>query len=162
MLKTFFFVSKQLDILHSWSTIKALQIVLILIVMSILTGNAYRYISLTLLIACFALVCYIITDQFIRLKTKDENSPSPASSSNWCIFQKSSKHLGLLLNKTLGYRVSHKKDVSTNGIRCSLYFESPLKSFLKVLQMQRRNTCSSIIVYFCQPEVVNISFTYTV
>ena len=62
MLKTFFFVSKQLDILHSWSTIKALQIVLILIVMSILTGNAYRYISLTLLIACFALVCYIITD----------------------------------------------------------------------------------------------------
>ena len=68
MLKTFFLVSKQLDILHSWSTIKALQIVLILIVMSILTGNAYRYISLTLLIACFSLVCYIITDQFIRLK----------------------------------------------------------------------------------------------
>ena len=93
MLKTFFFVSKQLDILHSWSTIKALQIVLILIVMSILTGNAYRYISLTLLIACFALVCYIITDQFIRLKQQyenlriscsipDENSPSSASSSN--------------------------------------------------------------------------------
>ena len=63
MLKTFFLVSKQLDILHFWSTIKALQIALVLIVMSILTGNAYRYISLTLLIICFSLVCYIITDQ---------------------------------------------------------------------------------------------------
>ena len=91
MLKTFFFVSKQLDILNSWSTIKALQIVLVLIVMSILTSNAYKFISLTLLIACFALVCYIITDQFIRLKQKseglciscsivDENSPPSASS----------------------------------------------------------------------------------
>ena len=93
MLKTFFFVSKQLDILHFWSTIKALQIVFILIVKSILTGNAYRYISLTLLIAYFALVCYIITDQFIRLKQQyedlriscsipDKNSPSSASSAN--------------------------------------------------------------------------------
>ena len=93
MLKTFFFVSKQLDILRSWSTIKALQIVLVLIVMSILTSNAYKLISLTLLIACFALVCYIITDQFIRLKQQyedlriscsivDENSPSAASSAN--------------------------------------------------------------------------------
>ena len=93
MLKTFFFVSKQLDILNSWSTIKALQIVLVLIVMSILTSNAYKFISLTLLIACFALVCYIITDQFIRLKQQyedlriscsivDENSPSAASSAN--------------------------------------------------------------------------------
>ena len=110
MLKTFFFVSKQLDILHFWSTIKALQIVFILIVKSILTGNAYRYISLTLLIAYFALVCYIITNQFIRLKQQyedlriscsipDKNSPSSASSANWYIFQKSSKHLGLLLNK---------------------------------------------------------------
>ena len=93
ILKTFFLVSKQLDILHSWSTIKALQIVLVLIVMSILTGNAYRYISLTLLIICFSLVCYIITDQFIRLKAQyedlriscslpEENSLPSASSSN--------------------------------------------------------------------------------
>ena len=119
MLKTFFFVSKQLDILHSWSTIKALQIVLILIVMSILTGNAYRYISLTLLIACFALVCYIITDQFIRLKQQyedlriscsipDESSLPSASFSNWCIFQKALRILASCWIKTLGYRVSYK------------------------------------------------------
>ena len=49
--------------------------------------------------------------------------------------------------KILGYRVSHKKDVRTNGLRCSLYFESPLKSFLKVLQMQRRNNSS---MYSCR------------
>ena len=93
MLKINFLVSKQLDILHSWSTIKSLQIILVLIVMSILTSNAYRYISLTLLIICFSLVCYIITDQFIRLKglyedlriscsLPEENSPPSASSSN--------------------------------------------------------------------------------
>ena len=68
MLKTFFFVSKQLDILRTWSIIKALQIVLVLLVMSILTHTHYKFISLTLLIACFALVCYIIADQFITLK----------------------------------------------------------------------------------------------
>ena len=93
MLKTFFFVSKQLDILRSWSIIKALQIVLVLLVMSILTHTHYKFISLTLLIACFALVCYIIADQFITLKQQyedlriscsivDENSPPAASSSN--------------------------------------------------------------------------------
>ena len=134
MLKTFFFVSKQLDILHFWSTIKALQIVLILIVKSILTGNAYRYISLTLLIAYFALVCYIITDEFIRLKQQyedlriscsipDENSPSSASSANWYIFQKSSKHLGLLLNKDPWLPGVPQKDVCADGLRCSLCFE---------------------------------------
>ena len=36
--------------------------------MSILTSNAYRYISLALLITCFSLVCYIITFKFIELK----------------------------------------------------------------------------------------------
>ena len=93
MLKTFFLVSKQLDILHSWSTIKSLQIILVLIVMSILTGNAYRYISLTLLIICFSLVCYIITSEFMKLKglyedlqiscsLPEENPPPSASSSN--------------------------------------------------------------------------------
>ena len=93
MLKTFFFVSKQLDILRTWSIIKALQIVLVLLVMSILTHTHYKFISLTLLIACFAPVCYIIADQFITLKQQyedlriscsivDENSPPVASSAN--------------------------------------------------------------------------------
>ena len=68
MLKTFFFVSKQLDILRTWSIMKTLQIILVLLVMSILTHTHYKFISLTLLIACFALVCYIIADQFITLK----------------------------------------------------------------------------------------------
>ena len=93
MLKTFFFVSKQLDILRSWSTIKALQIVLVLLVMSILTHTHYKFISLTLLIACFAPCCYIIATQFVTLKKQyedlriscsivDEKSPSAASSAN--------------------------------------------------------------------------------
>ena len=93
MLKTFFFVSRQLDILRTWSIIKALQIVLVLLVMSILTHTHYKFISLTLLIACFALVCYIIADQFITLKQQyedlriscsivDEKSQSTSSSAN--------------------------------------------------------------------------------
>ena len=82
MLKTFFFVSKPLDILRSWSTIKALQIVLVLIVMSILTHTHYKFISLTLLIACFALVCYIIADQFITLKQQYEDLRISCSTSS--------------------------------------------------------------------------------
>ena len=93
MLKTFFFASKQLDILRTWSIIKTLQIVLVLLVMSILTHTHYKFISLTLLIACFALVCYIIADQFITLKQQyedlwiscsivDEKSQSTSSSAN--------------------------------------------------------------------------------
>ena len=134
MLKTFFFVSKQLDILHFWSTIKALQIVLILIVKSILTGNAYRYISLTLLIAYFALVCYIITDQFIILKQDTKISIFLAPSLMRILHRQhllltdafSRKALSILVScwtKILGYRVSHKKDVRADGLRCSLCFE---------------------------------------
>ena len=66
MLRTFFFISKQLDILRTWSLIKSLQITLVLLVMSILTHTHYKFISLTLLIACFA-------DQFITLKQQYED-----------------------------------------------------------------------------------------
>ena len=41
--------------------------------MSILTHTHYKFISLTLLVACFALVCYIIVDQFITLKQQYED-----------------------------------------------------------------------------------------
>ena len=91
MLRTFFFISKQLDILRTWSIIKSLQITLVLLVMSILTHTHYKFISLTLLVACFALVCYIIADQFITLKQQYEDlriscsindeKPQPTSSS---------------------------------------------------------------------------------
>ena len=91
MLKTYFLVTKQLDVLHSWNLIKSLQILLILLVMSILTSSAYRYISLALLITCFSLICYIITSEFIRLKglyedlrischLQEETPPSPNTS----------------------------------------------------------------------------------
>ena len=73
MLRTFFFISKQLDILRTWSIIKSLQITLVLLVMSILTHTHYKFISLTLLVACFGLVCYIIVDQFITLKQQYED-----------------------------------------------------------------------------------------
>ena len=91
MLRTFFFISKQLDILRTWSIIKSLQIILVLLVMSILTYTHCKIISLTLLVACFALVCYIIADQFITLKQQYEDlriscsmndeKPQPTSSS---------------------------------------------------------------------------------
>ena len=120
MLKTFFLVTKQLDVLHSWNLIKSLQILLIPLVMSILTSSAYRYISLALLSTCFSLICYIITSEFIRLKglyedlrischLQEENPPPSSSSSNWCI-SRSSIHLSYLFGKYLGYRVSHKND----------------------------------------------------
>ena len=120
MLKTYFLVTKQLDVLHSWNLIKSFQILLVLLVMSILTSSAYRYISLALLITCFSLICYIITSEFIRLKglyedlrischLQEENPPPSSSSSNWCI-SRSSRHLILLLGRYLGYRVSHKND----------------------------------------------------
>ena len=120
MLKTYFLVTKQLDVLHSWNLIKSFQILLVLLVMSILTTSAYKYISLALLITCFLLICYIITSEFIRLKglyedlrischLKEENPPPPSSSSIWCI-SRSSRHLSYLLGKHLGYRVSNKSD----------------------------------------------------
>ena len=91
MLRTFFFVSKQLDILRTWGLIKSLQITLVLLVMSILTHTHYKIISLTLLVICLGLVCYIIVDQFIALKQsyedlrvscsmKEESQPTSSSS----------------------------------------------------------------------------------
>ena len=73
MLRTFFFISKQLYILRTWSLIKSLQIILVLLVMSILTYTHYKIISLTLLVICLGLVCYIIVDQFITLKQQYED-----------------------------------------------------------------------------------------
>ena len=73
MLRTFFFVSKQLDILRTWSLIKCLQITLVLLVLSILTSTHYKIISLTLLVICIGLVCDIIVDQFIALKQQYED-----------------------------------------------------------------------------------------
>ena len=73
MLRTYFLVTKQLDVLHTWNLIKTLQILLVLLTMSILTSTAYKYISLALLITCFSLICYIITSEFLRLKSLYED-----------------------------------------------------------------------------------------
>ena len=138
MLKTYFLVTKQLDVLHSWNLIKSFQILLVLLVMSILTSSAYKYISLALLVTCFSLICYIITFEFIRLKglyedlrischLQEENPPPSLSSSNWCI-SRSSKHLSYLLGKHLGYRVSHKKrqwcQIGLTLSPCALHIKS--------------------------------------
>ena len=91
MLRTYFLISKQLDVLHTYSLIKTLQILLVLLTMSILTSTAYKYISLGLLIICFSLICYIITSEFLKLRSlyadlkiacnlQDDSSSSPDSS----------------------------------------------------------------------------------
>ena len=91
MLRTYYVVSKQLDVLHSCSLIKILQILLVLITMSILTSTGYKYISLGLLIICFSLIIYIIASEFLKLKNlyadlkiacslQDPSSSSPSSS----------------------------------------------------------------------------------
>ena len=72
MLRTFFLVSKQLEILRTWSIIKFLQLVLILLVMSVLTSTHYKIISATLTVICIGLVAYIIVDNFIALKQQYE------------------------------------------------------------------------------------------
>ena len=69
MLRTYYIVSKQLDILHSCSLIKILQILLVLLTMSILTATWYKYISLGLLVICFSLIIYIITSEFLKLRS---------------------------------------------------------------------------------------------
>ena len=71
MLRTFFLISKQLEILRTW-TIKFLQLVLILLVMSVLTSTHYNIISATLTIIYIGLVAYIIIDNFIALKQQYE------------------------------------------------------------------------------------------
>ena len=73
MLRTFFFVSKQLDILRTWSLIKCLQLILVLVVMRVLTSTHYKIISATLTVICIGLVAYIIVDNFIALKQQYED-----------------------------------------------------------------------------------------
>ena len=91
MLRTYSIVSKQLDILHSCSLIKVLQILLVLITLSILTATGYKFISLGLLVICFSLIIYIIASEFLKLRTlysdlkiacslQDPSSSSPSSS----------------------------------------------------------------------------------
>ena len=91
VLRTYYIVSKQLDILHSCSLIKILQILLVLITMSILTATGYKYISLGLLVICFSLIIYIIASEFLKLRSlhadlkiacnlREAASSSPSSS----------------------------------------------------------------------------------
>ena len=72
MLRTFILISKQLEILRTWTNIKFLQLVLVLLVMSLLTTTHYKIISATLTIICIGLVAYIIIDNFIALKQQYE------------------------------------------------------------------------------------------
>ena len=69
MLKTYFVISRQLDIAHSVNLIKLLEVILLFLIMSILTSTAYNYISLALLLICFSLIIYIIITEFLKLKS---------------------------------------------------------------------------------------------
>ena len=69
MLRTYFVISRQLDIIHSANLIKLLELILLFLTMSILTSSAYKYISLALLLICFSLIIYIIIAEFLKLKS---------------------------------------------------------------------------------------------
>ena len=73
MLRTYFLISCKLDYAHAVNLIKILEIILLFIIMSILTSNAYKYISLALLLITFSLVIYIIITEFLRLKSIHED-----------------------------------------------------------------------------------------
>ena len=75
MLRTYFPISRKLDYAHAVNLIKILEIILLFIIMSILSSNAYIYISLAvlLLLITFSLVIYIIITEFLRLKSIHED-----------------------------------------------------------------------------------------
>ena len=73
MLRTYFLLSRKLDYAHAVNLIKILEIILLFIIMSILTRNAYKYISLALLLITLSLVIYIIITEFLRLKSIHED-----------------------------------------------------------------------------------------
>ena len=73
MLRTYFLISRKLDYAHAVNLIKILEIILLFIIMNILTSNAYKYISLALLLIKFSLVIYIIITEFLRLKSIHED-----------------------------------------------------------------------------------------
>ena len=69
MLRTYFLISRKLDYCHSINLIKTLQFILLLIIMSIVTSNFYKYIFLGLLVVTLSFVIYIIITEFLRLKS---------------------------------------------------------------------------------------------
>ena len=73
MLRTYFLISRKLDYAHGINLIKTLEVILLLIIMSIVTSNFYKYISLALLLITFSLVIYIIITEFLRLKSIHED-----------------------------------------------------------------------------------------
>ena len=73
MLRTYFLLSRKLDYAHPVNLIKLLEIILLFLIMSILTSNAYKFISLALLLITFSLVIYMIITEFLHLKSLHED-----------------------------------------------------------------------------------------
>ena len=73
MLRTYFLISRKLDYAHAVNLLKLSEIILLFLIMSILTSNAYKYISLALLLITITLVIHIIITEFLHLKSLHED-----------------------------------------------------------------------------------------
>ena len=68
MLRTYFLISRRLDVLQAINNLKILQIVLLCLIMAIETSSFNKHISLLLLIVTFSFVIYIVVSEFLRIK----------------------------------------------------------------------------------------------
>ena len=73
MMRDYFIVSRKIDILRANTYLKLLHVVLIFLVMATVTAAFYKYASMVLLLITFILVIYILTSEFLRMKSMHED-----------------------------------------------------------------------------------------
>ena len=72
-MREYFIVSRKIDILQANTNLKLLHIVLIFIIMATVTASFYKIASIVLLLITFCLVIYILTSEFLRMKSMHED-----------------------------------------------------------------------------------------
>ena len=79
MMREYFIVSRKIDILQANTNLKLLHVVLIFLVMATATAAFYKYASMVLLLITFILVIYILTSEFLRMKSMHEDLKAACS-----------------------------------------------------------------------------------
>ena len=73
MMREYFIVSRKIDILQANTNLKLLHVVLVFIIMATVTASFYKYASMVLLLITFILVIYILTSEFLRMRSMHED-----------------------------------------------------------------------------------------
>ena len=73
MMREYFIISRKLDIQQANTNLNLLHVVLIFIIMATVAASFWKIASMVLLLIVFVLVIYILTSEFLRMRSMHED-----------------------------------------------------------------------------------------